>query len=91
MAEYIDDFSLVVLGCSWLLKIVEVDVSVEHVLRGEFLQEPAVAVESTMTGILPVLQVAGRGVGQEDVNIAAIPELVQQEPGKESQELELHC
>ena len=60
MAEDIDDLSLMVAGCAGLLEVVEMDVAVNHVFGGEPLQEPAEAGKTTVAGILPVSQMAGR-------------------------------
>ena len=72
MAENIDDFSLMVFSDSWFLQIVQVDMAVKHILWFEFLQEPAKTGKSPVAGIFFVLQMAGRGVGQEDVKVSAI-------------------
>jgi hypothetical protein len=43
------------------------DVTMKHILRFEFFQEPAITGKALVTGVFSILQITGRGVGQKNI------------------------
>ena len=70
--------------------VVDVDVAVQVVARPEGAQKPAVRLEAPVRSVGLVMDVAGRGVGHQDVQVAAVAQPVHHELRQHRGDLCLH-